>query len=307
MSLKIIFMGTPDFAVQILDTIFKSNHEILEVYTQPPKKKNRGQKILMSAVHKFSYQNNLKVRCPEILDTDEEISNFIKLKPDIVVVVAYGKILPSRFLDLKNILFLNVHASLLPKLRGAAPIHRAIMNLEKETGVSIMKIVTKLDAGPVMMKKKINIYKDTNYISLSNQMAKIGSKMILESFVLLENKKEKFIAQNEKEATYANKISKLETKIDWNEKAEKIVAKINALHPNPGSWFELNGMRIKPTKAVEINLKGIPGEILNQNFTVACKVNSIQILELQKEGKQKMTTEEFIKGNKLQVGMNINV
>ena len=236
MSLKIIFMGTPDFAVQILDTIFKSNHEILEVYTQPPKKKNRGQKILMSAVHKFSFKNNLKVRCPEILDTDEEISNFIKLKPDIVVVVAYGKILPSRFLDLKNILFLNVHASLLPKLRGAAPIHRAIMNLEKETGVSIMKIVTKLDAGPVMMKKKINIYKDTNYISLSNQMAKIGSKMILESFALLENKKEKFITQNEKEATYANKISKLETKIDWNEKAEKIVAKINALHPNPGSW-----------------------------------------------------------------------
>ena len=149
-------MGTPDFAVQILDTIFKSNHEILEVYTQPPKKKNRGQKILMSAVHKFSFKNNLKVRCPEILDTDEEISNFIKLKPDIVVV-AYGKILPSRFLDLKNILFLNVHASLLPKLRGAAPIHRD-NEFRKETGVSIMKIVTKLDAGPVMMKK-INIYK----------------------------------------------------------------------------------------------------------------------------------------------------
>ncbi len=307
MSFKIIFMGTPDFAVQILDTIFKSNHEILEVYTQPPKKKNRGQKILMSAVHKFSDQNNLKVRCPEILDTDEEIGNFLKLKPDIVIVVAYGKILPSRFLGLKNILFLNVHASLLPKLRGAAPIQRAIMDLEKETGVSIMKIVTKLDAGPVMMKKKIDIYKDTNYISLSNQMAKIGSKMILESLALLENKKEKFIAQNEKEATYANKISKLETKIDWNEKAEKIVAKINALHPNPGSWFELNGVRIKPTKVVEVSLKGIPGEILNQNFTVACKVNSIQILELQKEGKQKMTTEEFIKGNKLQVGMNINV
>ena len=306
MALKIIFMGTPDFAVPILKSINDSNHNILEVYTKPPNKKNRGQKINSSPIHKYSDQIKLKVRHPETLDTEEEIRHLLNLKPDVVVVVAYGKILPSRLLNLKNILFINIHASLLPKWRGAAPIHRAIMSLDNETGISIMKIVPKLDAGPVMLKSKVKIENETNFENLSKKLSLLGSKMILESLDLLVNDKAKFIPQNENEVTYAKKINKQEAKINWNENARLIIAKINALNPNPGTWFELYGNRIKVTKAKEIKEIGKPGQIINKDFTVACSENAIQILELQKEGKQKMTAKEFLIGNKLKVGASIN-
>jgi len=306
MALNIIFMGTPDFAVPILKSINDSNHNILEVYTKPPNKKNRGQKINSSPIHKYSDQIKLKVRHPETLDTEEEMRHLLNLKPDVVVVVAYGKILPSRLLNLKNILFINIHASLLPKWRGAAPIHRAIMSLDNETGISIMKIVPKLDAGPVMLKSKVKIENETNFENLSKKLSLLGSKMILESLDLLANDKAKFIPQNENEVTYAKKINKQEAKINWNENARLIIAKINALNPNPGTWFELYGNRIKVTKAKEIKEIGKPGQIINKDFTVACSENAIQILELQKEGKQKMTAKEFLIGNKLKVGASIN-
>ena len=306
MALNIIFMGTPDFAVPILKSINDSNHNILEVYTKPPNKKNRGQKINSSPVHKYSDQIKLKVRHPETLDTEEEMRHLLNLKPDVVVVVAYGKILPSRLLNLKNILFINIHASLLPKWRGAAPIHRAIMSLDNETGISIMKIVPKLDAGPVMLKSKVKIENETNFENLSKKLSLLGSKMILESLDLLVNDKAKFIPQNENEVTYAKKINKQEAKINWNENARLIIAKINALNPNPGTWFELYGNRIKVTKAKEIKEIGKPGQIINKDFTVACSENAIQILELQREGKQKMTAKEFLIGNKLKVGASIN-
>ena len=306
MALNIIFMGTPEFAVPILKSINDSNHNILEVYTKSPNKKNRGQKINSSPVHKYSDQIKLKVRHPETLDTEEEMRHLLNLKPDVVVVVAYGKILPSRLLNLKNILFINIHASLLPKWRGAAPIHRAIMSLDNETGISIMKIVPKLDAGPVMLKSKVKIENETNFENLSKKLSLLGSKMILESLDLLANDKAKFIPQNENEVTYAKKINKQEAKINWNENARLIIAKINALNPNPGTWFELYGNRIKVTKAKEIKEIGKPGQIINKDFTVACSENAIQILELQREGKQKMTAKEFLIGNKLKVGASIN-
>ena len=157
MSFKILFMGTPDFAVPILEALQNSDNKILEIYTQPAKKKDRGQKIQNSPVHDCAKKYNLQVRCPISLANSEELNHLKTLKPDAVVVVAYGQILPSDFLNLKNIIFLNVHASLLPKWRGAAPIQRAIMNMDKETGISIMKIVEKLDAGPVLLKSKIKM------------------------------------------------------------------------------------------------------------------------------------------------------
>ena len=305
MALKIIFMGTPDFAVPILQSIKFSEHKILCVYTQTPKKKNRGQKKGLTPIHEFSKQNNLNVRHPEKLDTEEEIEFFKKEKPDVVVVVAYGKILPKRLLNIKNIQFINVHASLLPKWRGAAPIQRAIMNLDKETGISIMKIIPKLDAGPIMMKSKIKISENANYEIISKELSYLGAKMIKESLNLIEQNKTEFIQQDEKLASYAEKIIKSEAEINWNDKAKKIVAKINALYPSPGSWFKHNGNRIKITKAQETNLKGKPGEILNENFIIACQENSVKILELQKEGKKKMKTSEYLKGNKLEIGSNI--
>ena len=207
MALKLIFMGTPEFAVPILKTIHNSQHKILCVYTQPPKKKNRGLKIYSSPVQQFAESSNLKLRCPSDLN-EEEYQHIKTMKPEIVIVVAYGKILPKKILDLKDVEFLNIHASLLPKWRGAAPIQRAIMNLDKTSGISIMKIVPKLDAGPTLIKSEIPITNETNYESLVAQMSKLGATKILEAINLIENKKANFINQDETEATYAKKIKK---------------------------------------------------------------------------------------------------
>ena len=306
MSFKILFMGTPNFAVPVLKSLYQSNHKILEVYTQPPKKKNRGQKVSFSPVHDYSNKINIPIRHPSELDKQEEIEHIKKLKPDIVIVVAYGKIIPSKFLNLANTIFINIHASMLPKWRGAAPIQRAIMNCDTETGISIMKIVPKLDAGPILMKSKIKITKENNYEELSNKMSDLGAKLILESLDLIKNNKAKFVSQNDKDATYAKKIEKSESKINWKLKARVIVAKINALYPNPGSWFELKGSRIKIIRALEVEASGLPGEIINNRFTIGCAQNAIQILELQKEGKKIILASDFLRANKLEVGFNIS-
>ena len=298
-------MGTPEFAVPILKSIHESEHEILCVYTQPPTKKNRGQKIFSSPIQQYAESSNLKLRSPKEFN-DEECQFIKSLSPDVVIVVAYGKILPKQILDIKDLEFLNVHASLLPKWRGAAPIQRAIMNLDKVSGISIMKIIPKLDAGPTLIKSKIPISKDTNFESLSDQMSKLGSIKILEAINLIKNKKANFIDQNETEATFAKKIDKTEAKLSWKENANKVIAKINALNPNPGTWFYLKGSRIKVIKAIEVTQQGKPGEILSDNLIIGCQKNAIQILELKKEGKNKMTAKEYIKGNKLKVGTFIN-
>ena len=307
MALNIIFMGSPGFALPILEAIHISQHKIIEVYTQPPKKKNRGQIKTFTPVHNFCLKNNLEIKFPEKIDTDIEFSNFEKKKPDVVVVVAYGKILPTKILNLKNIIFLNIHASLLPKWRGAAPIQRAILNLDKETGISVMKIVPKLDTGPVMMQSKVSISKDENYDHISKKLSSLGAKLILDALTLIEKKKAKFTSQLDSQATYAKKINKIESKINWNEKANKIIAKINAFNPSPGSWFNYNGSRIKILKAKEIlNHKETPGKIINEKFTIACLENAIQILEIQKEGKKKMDINEYLKGNDLKVGTDVD-
>ena len=305
MSFKILFMGTPSFSVPILKSINLSNHKILEVYTQPPKKKNRGQKISFSPIHRYSNEINIPVRHPSTLESQVELEHVKQLKPDIVVVVAYGKIIPSKFLDLKNIIFINIHASLLPKWRGAAPIQRAIMNCDKETGISIMKIEPELDAGPVLMMSKIKIIKNNNYEEMSNKMSSLGAKLILDSLDLIKNNKANFVPKENEKATYAKKIKKRESKINWNLEAKSIVAQVNAFYPNPGSWFNLKGSRIKVIRAIEIKTNGLPGEIINKNFTIGCSKNAVQVLELQKEGKNKISAQEFLKGNKIEVGFNI--
>ena len=302
MALKIIYMGTPEFAVKILKSINSSKHSIIGVYTQPPRKKNRGQKVIPTPVQVISEKLNLNLRSPENLDSKLEYENIKNLDPDIVVVVAYGKIIPKSILNLKKVKFINIHASLLPKWRGAAPIQRAIMNLDKFSGISIMQIVSKLDAGPIMMQSKLNINPDTTYSDLSEKMSELASVKILDALNDIEKNTAIFIPQNNEEATYAKKIEKSETKIKWKENAKNIIAKINALYPNPGSWFELNGMRIKVTKALEVKKIGKAGEILSNNFEIACSENAIKILKLKKEGKKEITAEDYLKGNKLQIG-----
>ena len=306
MPLKILFMGTPHFAAPILKSILKSNHKILAVYTQPPKKKSRGQKFIETPIHSIANNLNLKVRCPEnLLDIKE--FNFIKnLAPDVAVVAAYGQIIPKNILDISNITFINIHASLLPKWRGAAPIQRSIMQMDKETGISIMKIIPRLDAGPYMMQEKIKIEHNTNSGKLSEQLSLIGSRLIIKSLNLIETKKVKFVEQNEKEATYARKIQKKECQTQWSLPATKIIAKINGLSPSPGAWFEHQKNRLKIIKAEVSNLNGGIGEVIDNNLTIGCSENSIKVLQIQKAGKKILSTNEFLSGYNIKKGEKLS-
>ncbi len=300
-------MGTPEFSIASLETINNSSHKIITVYTQPPKKKSRGQKIETSPVYKKAKKLNLKIRCPENLNNETEY-NFLKDNtPDVVVVVAYGQIIPKKILEIPNILFINLHASLLPRWRGAAPIQRAIQHKDKETGISIMKIVNELDAGPFLKQVKISIKHDTNFTDLSNSLSNLGAKVLLESLSQIESKNFKYIEQDHENATYAKKMQKKEFKINWNIKADDLVAQINSLSRFPGAWFELEKKRYKILKAVEIKDKsGKPGEVLDENLVIACCNNSIQIIELQREGKKAMSANEFLIGNKVKKGTKLN-
>ena len=300
-------MGTPQFAVPILKAIHDSGHNILEVYTQPANKSGRGQKFSQSEIFYFAEKLNIKVRSPVSLETSEEINHIKKLKPDLVVVAAYGKILPTKLLEIDKLSFINVHASLLPKWRGAAPIQRAIMNMDSETGISIMKIVPQLDAGPIMMQEKINITQEMSFIELSKKMSEIGAKLILNSIKLIEDNKAVFVEQKRVRGLLTQKkIEKNETKINWADSAKKIIAKINAFHPNPGCWFELENERIKIIKAKEIEKKGEVGTIIDNEMTIACSKDAVRILELKKEGKKQMLVNEYLRGNKIKIGQKVN-
>ena len=298
-------MGSPEFAIPSLLNLIKSEHKILCVYTQSPKKKSRGHKISKTPVHIFSEKSNLIVKTNK-LTQDQEYKEFINFKPDLVVVVAYGQIIPEKYLNIPNLIFLNLHASLLPKWRGAAPIERAILNKDKETGISIMKIEKKLDAGPYIKQVSVKISKETTSGELLEKLSKMGSIALADSIKLINTKKAIFQKQNEDDATYANKIDKVETKIDWNDKAENVIAKINAFSPKPGAWFFMQNERIKILKAEEVEQKGNIAEVMNVNFTIGCAENSVKILRLQKEGKKEMDVSEFLLGTKLKKGTKIN-
>ena len=302
MPQKIVFMGTPEFSIPTLKSLMKSDHEILAVYTQPPSKANRGQKTIPSSVEVFAKENSLILRSPTNLNTDEEYNYLKKLKPDIVIVIAYGKIIPNRLLNLPKNGFINLHASLLPKWRGAAPIQRSIMNLDNETGVSIMKIEEELDAGPIIHQDKIKINEKINTLNLSKVLSQIGAKSILETIDKIQSGKVKLQEQNHSQATYAKKILKSEGKILWDQTARKILAKINGMNPKPGAWFEYKTRRYKVWEAEIINESGDIGKALNNELTIACSDKAIKILKIQKEGKEKQDTYQFLLGNKINKG-----
>jgi len=302
MPLKIVFMGTPEFSVPTLEALIKNKFDILSVYTQPPAKSNRGQKINASSIEKFAKKNKINFKNPVNLNTDEELRIFKKLSPDIVVVVAYGKIIPKNFLNEVKYGFINLHASLLPKWRGAAPIQRAIMNGDKTTGVSIMKIEEKLDTGPVLSSKEIELKKEATYGEIEKELSIIGANLIIENLNIIESGTSKFFEQKHSEATYAKKINKNETKINWNLDANKVLAHIHGLSPNPGAWFEHENERFKVMRAKKSSSTGNPGSHLDENLTIACKSDSVQILELQRQGKKKQTAKDFLLGKKIRKG-----
>tara|TARA_Y100000768_G_scaffold332660_1_gene272380 strand:- start:2298 stop:3215 length:918 start_codon:yes stop_codon:yes gene_type:complete len=305
MALNIIFMGTPEFSVPSLKSIINSGHKIIRVYTQPPKKKSRGQKIHKSPVHLVADTAGIEVKYPNFL-SDDDYNYFLRSKPDLVVVVAYGKLIPKKFLDLPNLLFINLHASLLPKWRGAAPIERALLNLDKETGVSIMKITHGLDEGPYMKQIKVKIDKKTNAGELTTKLSSLGAQAVIDSLKIIYLKNARFVSQDETKSTYAKKIEKSETKIDWSKEAKDILGKINAFNPKPGAWFEYKSKRIKVLEADEVIKQGRAGEVLDNSLTVATGKNSIKILKLQKEGKNIVKAENFLVGNDIKKGSDLN-
>jgi methionyl-tRNA formyltransferase len=299
MSFKIVFMGTPKFSVPTLDALIKNKFNIVGVYTQPPKKSKRGQKINASPIEVFSKKNKINFRNPISLDSKEEFEIFKELSPDLVIVVAYGQIIPKNFLGAAKFGFINIHASLLPKWRGAAPIQRAIMNGDTKTGVSIMRIEEKLDGGPVLSAKELDLDQTTTYGEIEKKLSELGASVLIESLKKIENGKAKFVDQVHSEATYAKKIEKTETKINWNLDANEVIRHIHGLSPNPGAWFEYENERFKVLRANKSSATGKPGSVLDEELTIGCKSDSIQILEIQRQGKNKQTTKEFLLGNKI--------
>ena len=301
MASKIIFMGTPEFSIPTLQ-ILNLNHDIKSVYTQPPKKKSRGQKIIKSPIHIEAEKLKIPVRFPENLNNDSDYEFVKSSDVNFVIVVAYGQIIPEKFLNIKNLIFLNIHASLLPRWRGAAPIQRSIMEMDKESGISIMKIIPKLDAGPYVLQKSTNIKPKDNYLSLSKRLSKIGAELVVESISLFEKNRIKFIDQQDKFVTYAKKISKKETEVDWNENAQKLIAKINGLSPYPGAWFKHNGIRIKILEAELSDCRGKVGEVLTDDLVIGCNDKAIKINLIQKEGKAVLDAKNFLAGYKIVKG-----
>ena len=306
MSFKIVFMGTPEFSLPTLEALIENKFNVVSVYTQPPTKSKRGQKINVSPIEEFSKKNKINFKNPINLNSDEELKIFKELSPDIVVVVAYGQIISKIFLNIAKFGFINIHASLLPKWRGAAPIQRAIMNGDKKIGVSIMKIEEKLDSGPVLASKEIELGQNATHGEIEKTLSVMGANLLVENLKRLERGNSKFIGQVHSEATYAKKINKGETKINWSLDATKVLAHIHGLSPIPGAWFEYENERFKVLRAKISTVNGKPSYVLDDNLTVACKSNSIQILELQRQGKNKQTAKEFLLGKKINSGSILN-
>jgi methionyl-tRNA formyltransferase len=305
MTLNIVFMGTPEFSIPSLEALIKNEFNIVKVYTQPPKKSKRGQKVNPSSIENFCKKNKLSLRNPINLNTEKELEILKKLSPDIVIVVAYGQIIKKKFLEVPKLGFINIHASLLPKWRGAAPIQRAIMNQDKKIGISIMKIHEKLDSGPILMSKELELNKNMTHGEIEKKLSTIGANLLIKSLKNIKNVNIQLVEQVHSEATYAKKIDKDETKINWNLDAEKVLAHIHGLSPSPGAWFEYNKKRFKILKAKLSSANGKPATILEENLIIACKSNSIQVLELQRQGKNKQTIKEFLLGNKIEKNSNL--
>ena len=307
MGRKIIFMGTPLFAVPILKSLYQNGYPISHVYTQPPQRSQRGQKINKSPIQGIAETLNLEFRTPESLkDNNEEFEYFKKIDADLAIVVAYGQLIPKKFLNLTKKGFINIHASLLPKWRGAAPIQRSIINLDKETGISVMKIAEELDTGPVCNTYKIDLEDNLNANDVADKLSQLAAEKVLDNIDDILEDKANFIEQDHSKATYASKIQKAEGEINWSNNARDINGKINGLYPVPGAFFIYKGERYKILKAEIGNGFGNPGEVISDYLEVACgDRQSIKIKEIQREGKKAQSISEFMLGSQIRKGIKI--
>ncbi len=300
MTLRVVFMGTPDFSVPTLSEIVSAGHDVVGVYTQPPRPAGRGMEARKSPVHAFAEEAALPVFTPRTLRRAAEWEQFESLGADAAVVVAYGLILPKPILDAPPLGCLNLHGSLLPRWRGAAPIQRAIMAGDTETGVMVMKMEEGLDTGPVALEDRIEIGADATAGEIHDQLALRGAPLMTEALDLLERGELTFTPQAEEGVTYASKISKDETRIDWTKPGVEVHDKIRGLSPFPGAWFEalLGGKaeRIKVLRSVIVPGKGEPGQLLDGSLTVACGTWAVRLTKVQRAGKRPVGGADFLRG-----------
>lgn len=308
--MKLIYMSSSDFGEPALKSLISSHHEIAGVYTQPPKRFGRGMKFTKSPIYKIAEEHDLLIKTPHNLTDEDEIKSLKQLSPDIGVVVSYGLIIPKKFLSIPRYGFLNIHPSLLPRWRGAAPIQRALIEGDRVTGVNIIRLDEGLDTGDICKHHEIPINIDDNYATLSDKLAEIGAKLLLDSLSEFSNGKIKFIKQKDVGITYAKKIVKEETKIDFNKPCKNVVNLIKGLSPYPGGWFTYingkNSFRARILDAIESPLSGAPGEVLDSNLTIGCADKSISPILIQKEGKKPIHIEEFLRGTKIIEGSILN-
>ena len=297
--MRIIFLGTPDFAVPTLRALHAASHEVVAVYTQPPRPAGRGKKLQPSAVQRAAEELGIDVRTPKSLKSPEEQAAFAALDADVAVVAAYGLILPQPILDAPQHGCLNVHASILPRWRGAAPIHRAIMAGDPVTGVTIMQMEAGLDTGPMLATVRTPIEGKTTG-ELTGELAELGAQLMVGTLHELSN--HRAIPQDDAEATYAPKIDKAEARIDWSRPADEVVRHIHALSPFPGAWCELAGERVKLLRAETVEGAGQHGEVIDDRLAIACGSGAIRPLRLQRAGKPAMDLADFLRGYPVEVG-----
>jgi len=291
--MRLVFMGTPDFSVPALEALVAAGHEVAAVYCQPPRPAGRGKRERPSPVQLRAEALGLPVRHPVSLKAAEAQADFAALRADLAVVVAYGLILPQAVLEAPRLGCLNIHASLLPRWRGAAPIHRAIMAGDAETGISIMRMEAGLDTGPVLLTRAVRIGGGETTGDLHDRLARLGAEAIVEALDRLGELEP--VAQPEAGVTYAAKIDKAEARVDWSLPARQVARQIRGLSPFPGAWTLIGGERVKLLRAVAVEAEGAAGEILAP-LVIGCGTGAVRLDEIQREGKRAMPVEQALRG-----------
>ncbi len=305
MVLRLAFMGTPDFAVPTLAELIAQGHDIAAVYSQPPRPKGRGMALEPTPVHQFAQKAGLPVRHPVSLKGEGEQAEFAALNLDAAIVVAYGLLLPKPILQAPRLGCFNLHASLLPRWRGAAPIQRAVMAGDDETGVMVMQMEEGLDTGPVLMAERVKIGRKTSG-ELTAELSRLGADLMVRALGALERGAVTPQPQAQEGVTYAKKITKDEARIDWSRRAAEIDAHIRGLAPSPGAFTEAKGERLKILAALPMKDRGEPGEVITDDLTVACGEGALKLLKVQRAGSRAMEARELLKGFPLPPGTRLS-
>ena len=300
--LRLIYMGTPDFAVPALEALIAAGHEVVCVYSQPPRRAGRGQKERPSPVHAFAESQDINVRTPKSLRDPEAQTEFAELNAGVAVVAAYGLILPPAILEAPRLGCLNIHASLLPRWRGAAPIHRAILAGDDETGVTVMQMDKGLDTGGILLSKSVPITPTTTASDLHDALAALGGPLVVQALDGLSSGILNETPQPEAGVTYAEKLSRDEGRLDWTRSAAYLARAVRAFTPWPGAWFDHDGARIKVLEAAVASGTAASGTVLDDALTIACSEGALRLLTVQRSGRGPVDTASFLRGYDLPAG-----